>query len=132
MEVTQLIQKLNTYHVPYMKSYTQCKIHKNYGDWHLEFVNQNVYETSLEYICVEKQQEDNDGCKQYTHVLDAVINLCKIWHICPTDFLLKIYHDKAWRWIKKCYDKVFNIVVSLEILKCKPSALLIDISPYYL
>lgn len=54
-----------------MKSNTQGEVDKCYSNGDLEFVYQDANQTSLEYVRVEKQQEDNYDGKYYADILDT-------------------------------------------------------------
>ena len=63
---------MDGYHAPDVQAYTKWEVHKDHEDGHLELVDEDSNQASLEDVSVEEEEEDDDDCKQDTHILDPV------------------------------------------------------------
>ena len=65
---------VDAYHAPDVQRDTQCEVGEGEEYRHLELVNENGHEPSLEYVSVEEEQEDDDGREEDAHILQAATN----------------------------------------------------------
>lgn len=57
-----------------MQTNWKTKIHQDKQNCGFELGDENANETSLEYVCVEEQQKDNNDSEQNAHVLNSENN----------------------------------------------------------